>query len=389
MHRWHELLAEGDYGRPSETSARLVRLADKGPDAGIHVVAWTDGYATAERALRRAGIGFFGLRAVLRVLSPAESDALLGVSAAASLDDDRALYRDTEWPVEQVEKFKPYSTASLYAFAQEGFRRAGNGAQHDHRRAAATAVATSPYLGLRQAVRPAILAHRLLAGDQERAGKLAAECEDLLFLTRELLKAAGRAAHPRRRARPLRMPDEGGGDRQAQLLEAYADAGLLWAKVVGSSLALAGALIERGEWEDVRALAGFLAGAGEDSAAAELRIRSARRSGRAHREQLRAISNNMPPAAIEPAINALRAVLREVPEEFPDRNREVNRFLPPLASAIYALMKEQQAEIPYHSRVEHIATGGVAKYPDIVKMSLDELAAEFDGICRGPAGTTT
>jgi len=119
MHRWHELLAEGDYGRPSETSARLVRLADKGPDAGIHLVAWTDGYATAERALRRAGIGYFGLRAVLRVMSPAESDTLLGVSAAASLDDDRALYRDTEWPAEQVEKFKPYSTASLYAFAQE------------------------------------------------------------------------------------------------------------------------------------------------------------------------------------------------------------------------------------------------------------------------------
>ncbi len=123
MHRWHELLAEGDYGRLSETSARLIRLADKGPDAGIHVVAWTDGYATAERALRRAGIGFFGLRAVLRVMSPAESDALLGVAAAASLDDDRALYRDTEWPVEQVEKFKPYSTDSLKAFAQEGFSR--------------------------------------------------------------------------------------------------------------------------------------------------------------------------------------------------------------------------------------------------------------------------
>ena len=122
MHRWHELLAEGDYGRPSEISGQLVRLADKGPDAGIHVVAWTDGYATAERALRRAGIGFFGLRAVLRVLSPAESDALLGVSAAASLDDDRALYRDTEWPAEQVEKFKPYSTASLYGFAQEALR---------------------------------------------------------------------------------------------------------------------------------------------------------------------------------------------------------------------------------------------------------------------------
>ena len=121
LHRWHDLLAEGDYGRPSETSARLVRLADKGPDAGLHVVAWADGYTTAERALRRAGLAHFGLRAVLRVLSPAESDALLGVSAAASLDDDRALYRDTEWPAEQVEKFKPYSAASLSSFARTAF----------------------------------------------------------------------------------------------------------------------------------------------------------------------------------------------------------------------------------------------------------------------------
>src|SRR6202040_47012 len=117
LHRWHDLLAEGDYGRPSETSGRLVRLADKGPEAGLHVGAWTDGDATAERALRRAGLAHFGLRAVLRMLPPAESDALLGVSAAASLDDDRALFRDTEWPAEQVEKFKPYSVASLFSFA--------------------------------------------------------------------------------------------------------------------------------------------------------------------------------------------------------------------------------------------------------------------------------
>jgi len=251
---------------------------------------------------------------------------------------------------------------------------------------------TSPYLGLRQAVRPAILAHRLLAGDQERAGKLATECEDLLYLTGELLKAAGRA-RILATAPPPRLPDEGGvlggGDRQAQLLEAYSDAGLLWAKVVGSSLALAAALIERGEWDDVRALAGFLAGAGEERAADELRIQLGQAAWEAHHEQLSAVSNDMPPAAIGPAIDALRAVLREVPEEYPDRNREVNRFLPPLASAIYAIMKEQDAEIPYHSRVEHIATGGVAKYPDIVKTSLDELAAEFEGICPRPGGMTT
>jgi hypothetical protein len=45
-------------------------------------------------------------------------------------------------------------------------------------------------------------------------------------------------------------------------------------------------------------------------------------------------------------------------------------------------MKDHDIEIPYNSRVEHIATGGVARYPDIVKMSLDELSAEFEGTCR-------
>jgi len=153
---------------------------------------------------------------------------------------------------------------------------------------------------------------------------------------------------------------------------------------VGSALALAGALIERGDWDDVRRLAGFLAGAGEEDAAAELRIRLGKTIWESHREQLQIISNKMPPEAIGKAIDALRAVLREVPEEYPDRNREVNCFLPPLAAAIHALMKEQEADIPYHSRVEHIAGGGVAKYPDIVKMSLDELAAEFEGVCRWP-----
>jgi hypothetical protein len=254
--------------------------------------------------------------------------------------------------------------------------------------------AASPYLALRQAVRPAILACRLLAGDQERAGKLATECEDLLFLTAELLKAAGRArllgTAPGPVPGPASIgPNDDGGERQAQLVDAYADAGLLWAKVVGSCLALAGALIERGEWDDVRALASFLASSGEETAAAELRLLLGNAIWQRHSEQLRVISNTMPPAAIGDAISALRAVLREVPEEYPDRNREVNRFLPPLAAAIGALMEEQRVEIPFHSRVEHIATGGVAKYPDIVAMSLDELAAEFEGLCRRPGRDTT
>jgi hypothetical protein len=261
-----------------------------------------------------------------------------------------------------------------------------------------TAEDMSPYLSLRQAVRPAIFAHFLLAEDSERAGQLAAECEDLLFLTRELLKAAGLAgilgaeapgpAGPGGASGPGEL-DGDGGDRQAQLLSAYAEAGLLWAKVTGSTMALATGLLDRGDRDGVRRLAGFLADAGEDGAAAELRIQLGKAVWAAHREQLQRIGNAMPPAAVGKAIGTLRAVLAEVPEDFPDRNREVNRFLPPLAASVHAIMRAQEIDVPYSSRVEHIASGGVARYPDIVKMSLDEIAAEFDGTCHRPGDEQT
>ena len=247
------------------------------------------------------------------------------------------------------------------------------------------AMAPSVYLSLRNAVRPAIYAHFLLAEDQERAGQLAAECEDLLFLTRELLKAVGLAgilgAEP---AGVGAAVDEDGGDRQAQLLGAYAEAGLLWAKVVGSTMALARGLLDRGDRDAVRRLAGFLAEAGEDGAATDLKIGLGKAVWATHRESLQDITNTMPPAAIGTAIDALRAVLLEVPEDYPDRNREVNRFLAPLAASVHAIMRAQEIAIPYDSRLEHIAAGGVAKYPDIVKLSLDEIAAEFEGLCNRP-----
>jgi hypothetical protein len=255
----------------------------------------------------------------------------------------------------------------------------------------------SPYLSLRQAVRPAIFAQFLVAEEAERAGHLAAECEDLLFLTREALKAAGLAqilGHPPGPGQGAQPGDDGGddggggdggGDRQAQLLSAYAEAGLLWAKVVGSTMALAGAMVERGDWAGVSRLAGFLAGAGEDGAATELRVQLGKAVWETHRDQLRGIGNKMTPAAVGKAIDALRAVLREVPEEFPDRNREVNRFLPPLAASVHAIMRDQEIDIPYGSRVEHIAAGGVARHPEIVAMSLDDIAAEFEGLCHRPA----
>jgi len=261
-------------------------------------------------------------------------------------------------------------------------------------RIAEPAMAPSVYLSLRQAVRPASYAHFLLAEDQERAGQLAAECEDLFFLTRELLKALGLAgilgvlpepqSHPERLGLGFGPGFGDGDDRQAQLLGAYADAGLLWAKVVGSTMALARALLVRGDRDAVRRLAGFLAEAGEDGAATELKTALGQAVWAEHRDPLRDISNTMPPAAIGAAIHALRAVLLEVPEDYPDRNREVNRFLPPLAASVHAIMRAQQIAVPYGSRLEHIAGGGVAKYPDIVKLSLDEIAAEFEGLVNRP-----
>jgi hypothetical protein len=249
----------------------------------------------------------------------------------------------------------------------------------------------SPYLSLRRAVRPAIFAYRLLAADTERAGKLAAECEDLLLLTRELLTAAGQAhllAGPpgheaaAREVAGYELVHGPGGDRQAQILDAYADAGLLWAKVVGGCLALARTLLDRGDWDEVRRLADFLAGAGEAESAAYLRSELGAAVWAAHGGQLSGISNAMPPEDIARAIDALRAILREVPEDYPGRNAEVNRLLPPLAASIYAIMQNKGVEISYNSRVEHIATGGVAKYPDIVTTSLDDLSAEFNVIYR-------
>jgi len=242
-----------------------------------------------------------------------------------------------------------------------------------------TNAATSPYLSVRRAIRPAIFAHQLLAGDQERARSLAAECAELLQLSRELVEAAGQGQILA--ADPALIASDQHKDRQARLLEAYADAAMGWAKVVGCLIALAGTLLDRGDWDDVRRLAGVLRDAGEDNAANDLRARLGKCIWDSYQDRLRRISPRMPPAQIAESIQVLRAVLHEVPEEFPDRNREVNRLLAPLAAAIHGLMTARKIEISYNSRVEHIATGGVARYPDIVKTSLDELSAEFEGIC--------
>jgi hypothetical protein len=242
----------------------------------------------------------------------------------------------------------------------------------------------SPYLRARHATRPAILAQRLLAREQDRAGTLAAECDELLSLTRELLVATGHARllsddDARLTACDARsLPDDGAAS--GMLLDAYAEAATAWARVVGSLMALGGTLLDQGEWNEVRRLAAVLADAGEDNAAVDLRTQLGKAVWDLYLDQLRRIHAQMRPEEIATSLATLRAVLHEIPEDFPDRNREVNRLLVPVASAIHALLKVRAAGIPPDSRVAHIAAGGVARYPEIVAISLDELCAEFEGL---------
>jgi hypothetical protein len=222
---------------------------------------------------------------------------------------------------------------------------------------------------LRQAVQPAIAAYRLLAGEQERAGRLAAQCEELLALSRDLITTIGRVT----------IADTGETGNQ-EILDAYADAALAWAKVVGSLMSLGTTMVDQGDWDEVRRLADVLAASGESNAAVDLRTQLGKALWATYDIQLRTITATMAPGTIRASIGTLRAILREVPEDFPDRNREVNRYLAPLAAAVHGLVRERNIELPYDSRIEHIAAGGVARYPDIVTMSLDEIAAEFEGL---------
>jgi hypothetical protein len=118
LRRWRGLLPQDTYGKPTADQATLTRLLSAGPEAGIHVVAWSDAYSTAERLWRGSGIrDWFALRAVLH-LDAIESDYLLGTDDAARLTDDWALLRDTDWADKRTEKFKPYSLESLQDYVR-------------------------------------------------------------------------------------------------------------------------------------------------------------------------------------------------------------------------------------------------------------------------------
>jgi DNA segregation ATPase FtsK/SpoIIIE, S-DNA-T family len=114
LHRWQDLI--GEYGRRSPAGDRLARLADEGPECGIHLIAWCEGLSGLDRALGHEAIRLFYLRTVMR-LAEAESLRLLGSPIGARLTGRRGLLQLADAEPGRAEKFKPYAPPALESFA--------------------------------------------------------------------------------------------------------------------------------------------------------------------------------------------------------------------------------------------------------------------------------
>jgi hypothetical protein len=191
----------------------------------------------------------------------------------------------------------------------------------------ADATALSPYLSLREAVRPAIVTYTVLASEQERAGALAEQAMELLEATRELLEAVG-LVHLLSPGPGSEMP--GNEARQARLLAAYADAGVQWARVVGHSIALADGLLGQARWHDVLRLADFLDHAGETAVAVSLRGRANDAIRHEYYARINQIHDKMSREETAAAIDTLRSL----PSEFPERKLEIALRLRPLGASV-------------------------------------------------------
>lgn len=228
----------------------------------------------------------------------------------------------------------------------------------------------SPYVSLREAVRPAIFAYGILAAEREQAGALAAECDELLAVTRELLRklALARLLTPEQE---LLVPAQGvADDRQATLLDAYADAGMLWARVVGICTAIADALLEQGEWAKVSHLADVLADAGEAAAGKELSRRAKDGPAELTRRQIRNVHGVMSMAEIRDALN----VLRELPKAFPNREFEIATALPSICISMLRLVPGGD-EIGLLFQCDYVRENGCE--PNMAEYFLSHAVAEF------------
>lgn len=125
---------------------------------------------------------------------------------------------------------------------------------------------------MRQAVRPVMMAYRILSDERLAASALAEEAQTLVTLTEDLLRRLG-LVHLLTAGVARAADGTAPADRADSLVEAYARAGMSWAKVVSSVTRLAGLMIEEGDWESARRTASLLAESGERALAAHIESR--------------------------------------------------------------------------------------------------------------------
>jgi len=113
-----------DFNKLSPAAEQIVRIAERGPVVGVHVIAWADSFAAIDQSIRRGGASHFDHRVLLR-LSDGDSNLLLNNPVAARLADNRALYRYEGWTVDMLEKFKPYPVPTADVLADLSARIRG------------------------------------------------------------------------------------------------------------------------------------------------------------------------------------------------------------------------------------------------------------------------
>jgi hypothetical protein len=199
----------------------------------------------------------------------------------------------------------------------------------------------SPHVSLRQAVRPAMVAYGILAREQAAARTLAEEAQALLDLAADLLRKLGLVHLLTAGVIAADGADAvtGNADR---LVEAYAQSGLAWAKVVSSATKLAGLLMDQEDWATGRLMADMLTAAGEIEAGKHIEalLQNAKRASLEARMQSVRIHHAMAPAEIRQAV----ALLSEL-ESSPQAQTLVQNWRASLIMSAQAIATEKQNQL--------------------------------------------
>lgn len=227
----------------------------------------------------------------------------------------------------------------------------------------------SPYLSLRAAVRPAAMAYAVLTREQDHAGVLVKEAEVLLKTTRDLLETGG-LVHILSPGREPEIRDSDGTDDQlAEVLSAYAEAGMLWAKILGSSVILAEALARDCRADEAKRWVVALSSAGEADIAKDLTARIQSVSIARLSDEVEALHPRMTPEEIEEFIKMTERIIREIEKHV--HLKHLRGRLAPLALSIFS----------YHG-----SSSGFYLTAEIAKGSASSLYSTRD-IFRELAGT--